>query len=110
MRVASVAWWWALLFFFMVAQYLFPIFAQQEERRVRLALRNAAILAVRSPIYSLVSLGLQLLLVAICTLLFLPALLLLPALLALTSNFMLTGLLQEMGLANGPPEGPAPGQ
>lgn len=110
MEVASIVWWWVLLFYLLVAQYLFPLFCQQQERSLRTALRNALLLTMRSPLYSLVSLFFQLLLIAICVLLFLPALILLPALLALTANFMLTGLLQEIGLADPPPARPGPGE
>jgi uncharacterized membrane protein YesL len=110
MQVVAVIWVWVMLFFLLVAQYLFPLICQQSERSLRTALRNAGLLALRSPLYSLIGLLFQLLLIAICGLLFLPALILLPALLALTSNFMLTGLLQEMGLADPPPARPGPGE
>lgn len=110
MDVVSIVWLWVGLFSLLIAQYLFPLFCQQSERRLRLALRNAALLAVRSPLYSLIAILWQALLIALCTVLFLPALLLLPALLALSANFFLTGLLQEIGLAEQPPDAPRPGE
>ncbi len=109
-RVVTVAWLWVALFYLLMAQYLFPLFCQQSDRRIRTAARNAALLAVRSPIYSLVALLFQLLLIGLCLALFLPALLLMPALIALSSNFFLTGLLQEMGMADAPPAAPLRGE
>lgn len=102
-RTISVAWWWVLFLFLMVAQYLFPLLSQQTEPNVRQALRNAAVLALRSPLYSAISLIFQAVLLFVCVALVLPILLLLPGLLALSANFMLTGLLEEMGLAEPPP-------
>lgn len=104
LRIVTVLWLWVLLFFFMVGQYLFPLLCQQVEPNIGLALRNGALLAVRSPLYSALSAFFQLILVIASVFLVLPVLFLLPGMLALSANFALTGLLQEMGLAPSPPE------
>ena len=103
LRTIAVAWWWVLLLFFMIAQYLFPLLNQQNEPDVRQAVRNAFVLAMRSPLYTLLSLLFQIILFVLCVALVLPILVLLPGLIALSSNFMMAGLLQEMGLAEPPP-------
>lgn len=103
LRSISVAWWWVLVLFFLVAQYLFPLLNQQTEPDVRQALRNAFVLAMRSPLYSLLSLLFQTVLVFVSVALVLPVLLLLPGVIALSANFMMAGLLEEMGLAEPPP-------
>ncbi len=101
--VVVVLWLWALLLYFMISQYLFPLLTQQVEPGVGLAIRNAALLAVRSPFYSMLGVFFQLAIVALCVTLVAPVIFLLPGLLALANNFFLTGLLQEMGLADPPP-------
>lgn len=109
LRIVGVAWMWMLLLVLMISQYLFPLFWQQDEPSIKLALRNSAILALRHPLYTLLILLFQLLLLALSVGLTLPLVLLWPALTALTGNFALAGLLQEMGLAPEPPEAPARG-
>ena len=66
-------------------------------------MRNAALLAMRSPLYSLMGVLFQLAIVVLCIALVAPVVFLLPGLLALANNFFLTGLLQEMGMADPPP-------
>lgn len=102
--MAGVVWAWVLVFFVMVAQYVFPLLCQQDKPDLLTALRNAGLLAIRSPLYSLLSAAFQLALLALSIFLLLPILLLTPAMLALAANFALTGLLQDMGLAPLPPE------
>jgi hypothetical protein len=68
-----------------------------------LAVRNAALLAVRSPLYSLLNVVFQVALIGLSVFLVVPVLLLTPGLVALAQNFALTGLLQELGLAQEPP-------
>jgi len=109
LRIIGVAWLWLLLLSFMISQYVFPLFWQQDDPSIKLALRNAAILALRHPLYSLLMLIFQVVLLALSVGLTLPLVLLWPALAALTGNFALTGLLQEMGLAPEPPEAPTRG-
>lgn len=103
MGVVSVLWLWAMFLFLMIAQYLFPLLNQQTEPDLRLAIRNAALLAVRSPLYSGLSVLFQILLAAASILLVLPILVLTPGMIALAQNFALTGLLEELGLASPPP-------
>jgi uncharacterized membrane protein YesL len=99
----TFVWISVFVLFLMVAQYLFPLLNQQTEPDVLLAMRNAALLAVRSPLYSLFNVIFQVALIALCVALVVPVLLLAPALVALAQNFALTGLLQELGLAEQPP-------
>lgn len=108
--IIGVAWLWLLLLSFMVNQYFFPLFWQQDEPNIRLILRNSLLLAVRHPLYSILLLLFQLLLLVVSIGLTLPLILLAPALLPMAANFGLAGLLQEMGLAPEPPEAPAPGR
>ncbi|MEZ4860835.1 MAG: hypothetical protein R3C14_05985 [Caldilineaceae bacterium] len=105
--VIGFAWMWLLLLSLLVIQYLFPLYWQQDEPSIKLALRNAALLAIRYPLYSFLMLLFQLVLLAISVGLTLPLVLLWPALATLTSNFALVGILQEMDLAPQPPETPA---
>ena len=109
LRIVGVAWMWMLLLVLLIGQYLFPLFWQQDEPSIKLALRNSAILALRNPLYTLLILLFQLVLLALSVGLTLPLVLLWPALAALTGNFALAGLLQEMGLAPEPPEMPKRG-
>ena len=104
LRFVGLVWLWVLLLILLSVQYVFPLFWQQEEPSLLLILRNALILALRHPIYTLLMLLFHLVLLAISAALALPLLLLAPALLALAANFGLVGLLQEMGLAEQPPE------
>jgi hypothetical protein len=94
---------WALVFLVMSAQYFFPLLWQQSDPSLGLLLRNAAVLAGRHPLYSLLMVLFQVVLIAISVILVLP-LLMLPGVIALAQNYALVGLLQEMGLAPQPPE------
>jgi hypothetical protein len=87
----------------MVGQYVFPFLWQQDEPSLRMALKNGLVLAIRSPLYSILMVAFQMLLIIVSTLLVI-TILVLPALIALSGNFALTGLLQEMELAPQPPE------
>lgn len=104
MRTFAIFWVWIFLFILMVGQYVFPLFWQQDEPNFWLVLRNAAVLALRHPLYSFLMLLFHLLLVTLSILLTLPLVLLTPGLLALTGNFALVGLLQDMDLAPQPPQ------
>ncbi len=109
LQIVGVAWAWLLLLCLMMGQYLFPLFWQQDNPDIKLAIRNAALLTLRHPLYSFLMLLFQLVLFAICAALTLPLILLAPALLALAANFGMAGMLQEMGLAPLPPEVPVKG-
>jgi uncharacterized membrane protein YesL len=110
LRMAAFLWVWVLLLALMVGQYLFPLFQQQDEPSVKLALRNAAILALRYPLYTILLLLFQAVLLGISFVLVLPLVLFAPAMLSLTGNFGMAGILQEMGLAPEPPETPKRGR
>lgn len=107
MRIIAIAWLWILLLIVMMLQYIFPLFWQQDEPDVKLVLRNALLLSLRYPLYTLLMLLFQIVLIAICVGTTLPAVLLMPALIAIAANFALVGMLQEMGLAPQPPEVPS---
>jgi len=109
LSVIGVAWAWLLVLCLMIGQYLFPLLWQQDTPDLRLALRNAALLTLRHPLYSFLMMIFQLVLLAASAALTLPLVLLAPALIALAGNFALAGLLQEMGLAPPPPEAPVRG-
>jgi protein-S-isoprenylcysteine O-methyltransferase Ste14 len=95
---------WMLLVALMAGQYCYPLFWQQNEPSLKLVLRNALVLAVRHPLYSVLMLLFQLLLAAISVVLVVPLVLLLPGVIALCQNYALVGLLQELGMAPPPPE------
>lgn len=95
---------WVLLFLLMSGQYFFPLYWQQDEPDLKLVLRNGLLLTVRHPIYTLLMLLFQVLLIALSFVLVVPVVLLMPGLIALSQNFALVGLLQEMNLAPQPPE------
>ena len=103
----GLLWFWVLLFSLLAGMYLIPLFWQQDEPHIRLALRNAALLTLKYPLYSLLMLIFLLLMLALSFVTVLPMVLLAPALIAITGNFALAGMLQEMGLSPEPPEGPA---
>lgn len=95
---------WVLLLFLMSGQYWFPLFWQQDNPDLKLVLRNGLLLAIRHPLYTLLMLLFQLLLIGLSFVLVVPVLLLMPGMIALSQNFALVGLLQEMDLAPQPPE------
>lgn len=105
-QAIGFAWLWLLFFFLMMAQYFFPLFWQQDEPDFLLILKNAFLLALRHPLYSLLMLLFMIALVVLSFALVVPVLILMPALVALAGNFGLNGLLQEMDLAPEPPEIP----
>lgn len=104
LRYVGLVWLWVFLLWLLIAQYLFPLFWQQDEPNIRLALRNAALLTARYPLYSILLLLFQIVLSVVSVAVVLPLPLLLPAMVALAQNFGTLGLLQEMGLAPEPPE------
>jgi hypothetical protein len=109
LRVIGVVWLWLFLFSLLAGQYIFPLLWQQDEPNIRLALRNALLLALQNPLYSLFMLLFQLILLVVSAALTLPMILLAPALVGLAGNFALVGLLQDLELAPQPPEAPMRG-
>lgn len=95
---------WVLLLFLMGGQYFFPLYWQQDEPNLKLILRNGLLLAVRYPLYTLLMLLFQVLLIVLSFTLVVPVVLLMPGMIALSQNFALVGLLQEMDMAPQPPE------
>ena len=103
MRIIGIAWLWILLLVLMMMQFFFPLFWQQDEPSLKLVLRNAFLLAVRYPVYTILMLLFQLVFLALSIGLTLPLILLAPAVMAIGANFAAAGLLQEMDLAPQPP-------
>lgn len=95
---------WLLVLSVLAAQYFYPLFWQQTEPTLMLIVRNSFLLVVRHPLYTVLILLFQLLLVAISVALVVPVLLLLPGLIVLSHNYALVGLLQEMDMAPPPPQ------
>ncbi len=102
-QMIGIVFVWLFVIALMIGQFVFPFFWQQDQPDIKLALRNAAVLAMRNPFYTFLLLLFQILLVALSTAITLPLILLAPALVALAANFGVAGLLQEMGLAPEPP-------
>ena len=102
-QMIGIVFVWLLVIALMIGQFVFPFFWQQDQPDIKLALRNAAVLAMRNPFYTFLLLLFQILVVGLSTAITLPLILLAPALVALAANFGVTGLLQEMGLAPEPP-------
>ena len=101
--VLAVVLVWVLLLTLMAGQFAYPLFWQQTTPSVGLIVRNAFVLAVRHPLFSLLMVLFQAVLVVLSIVLVVPVLLLLPGMIALAQNHALTGLLQEVGLAPEPP-------
>lgn len=79
--------WLMVLFLWLATQfYVLPLYLMQQQRRLRLALRNAALLAVTDPLTTLALMALTLLLVAALYIIAWPLLLLLPPFLALAGT------------------------
>jgi uncharacterized membrane protein YesL len=104
LRVLGFVCIWLFIFVLMISQYYFPLFWQQDEPNLRLVLRNAVLLALQHPLYTLLMLLFQIILLGISVAITLPLFLLAPALIAISANFALNGMLQEVGLAPQPPQ------
>ena len=102
--IAAVVWAWVLIILLLMGQFLFPLFWQQDDRRPLLVVRNALILSFRRPLFSLLLLLLQAILLTISVIVPIFLVLTTPAMIALISNFGMAYLLQEMGMAPLPPE------
>lgn len=105
-QLAGILFVWLLLIALMIGQFVFPFFWQQDEPNIKLALRNATVLAMRNPVFTFLLLFFQVLLLLLSTAITLPLILLAPAMIAIAANFGLAALLQEMGLAPEPPVTP----
>lgn len=104
LRILGFVCIWLFVFVLMISQYYFPLFWQQDEPNIRLVLRNAALLALQHPLYTLLMLLFQIIIIVLSVAITLPVFLLLPAVIAISANFALTGMLQDVGLAPEPPQ------
>jgi uncharacterized membrane protein YesL len=105
MQIVGVMWLWILLFLVVAGQYLFPLFWQQDEPGLGLVARNAILLALRHPLYSILLLLFQIVIMGVSVVLAFPIFLLTPAFIAVIANVGLVALLQDMDLAPPPPPG-----
>lgn len=104
-RFVVILWLWVLVLVMMGGQYLLPLYFQQDDPSLRLLVRNAFILALQHPLYTLLMLIFQITLVVVSFATVLPIFLLMPAAVAVAANVGLVSMLQEMGLADPPPPG-----
>jgi len=104
-RFVVILWLWVLVLVKMSGQYLLPLYFQQDDPSLRLLVRNAFILALQHPLYTLLMLIFQITLVVVSFATVLPIFLLMPAAVAVAANVGLVSMLQEMGLADPPPPG-----
>ena len=105
MRFVAILWLWVIVLVMMGGQYLMPLFCQQEDPSLRLMFRNAFLLALRYPLFSLLMLIFQIALVVISFVTVLPIFLLMPASVAVAANVGLVTMLQDMKLLPPPPPG-----
>ncbi len=101
--IAAIVWGWVLILMLLMGQFLLPLFWQQDDRRPLLVVRNAVILSFRRPLFSLLLLLLQLILLTISAIIPIFLVLTTPAMIALIGNFGMAYLLQEMDMAPLPP-------
>lgn len=104
-RYITIMWLWVIVLVMMAGQYLLPLYWQQDNPSLRLMFRNAYILTLQHPLYTLLILLFQLALIAISFATVLPIFLLMPASVAVAANVGLVNLLQDKGLAPPPPPG-----
>lgn len=84
-----------LFFVWLVTQlYIFPILLEQKTPSLRTAIRNAFVLILKHPLYSVLIGVMALVLVAVCVVLTLPAFLLMASILALLGNRAVLTLLE----------------
>ncbi|HRJ45266.1 MAG: hypothetical protein KJZ86_14505 [Caldilineaceae bacterium] len=104
-RLITILWLWVIVLVMMGGQYLLPLFWQQDDPSLRLIFRNAFILALQHPLYTLLMLLFQLTLIGVSFATVLPIFLLMPASVAVAANVGLVKLLEDKGLAPPPPPG-----
>ncbi|RLT38244.1 MAG: hypothetical protein DWI57_12365 [Chloroflexi bacterium] len=104
-RFVTILWLWVIALVMMGSQYFLPLFWQQEDPSLRLIIRNAFILALQHPLYTLLMLIFQIALIVISFATVLPIFLLMPASVAVAANVGLVKLLEDKGLAPPPPPG-----
>lgn len=104
-RFITILWLWVIVLVMMGGQYFLPLFWQQEDPSLRLVIRNAFILALQHPLYTLLMLIFQITLIVVSVATVLPIFLLMPASVAVAANVGLVKLLEDKGLAPPPPPG-----
>ncbi|MGB5051577.1 MAG: hypothetical protein WBO46_21705, partial [Caldilineaceae bacterium] len=104
-RFVAILWLWVIVLVMMGGQYFLPLFWQQDDPSLRLVFRNAFILALQHPLYTLLMLIFQITLIVVSFATVLPIFLLMPASVAVAANVGLVMLLEDKGLAPPPPPG-----
>jgi hypothetical protein len=92
-------WVFALVLWFGVQFYVWPIFYAMERPTLAGAFRNAAVMAIRSPLFTLASWALAAVILVLSSLLLLAWLLLTGSLLAVLATVLVTDSLQAAGFA-----------
>lgn len=93
LRLVSILWWYLLAFWLGLQIYLFPLLMEQEDKRLLLIFRNAIVLTLRHPFFTIAFLLVILLLLVISLALVAPIVVLLISLVAFLSNRALLTLI-----------------
>ncbi len=94
-RFIAILWIYALILWAAAQLYLFPLLFEQKEPKVLMVLRNAAVLVLAQPLFTLVVGLLALVLTAICFALPVLAVLIWPGLMALIGTRALASILEQ---------------
>ena len=92
-RLVSILWWYLLAFWLGLQIYLFPLLMEQEDERLLLVFRNAIVLTLRHPFFTIAFLLVILLLLVISLVLTVPTVVLLISLIPFLSNRALLTLI-----------------
>ncbi|MCD6289354.1 MAG: hypothetical protein J7M34_02540 [Anaerolineae bacterium] len=95
LRLITILWIYVLIMWGAAQLYLFPLLIEQQEPRVLMAVRNAAVLVLTRPLFTLIVLLLAFILTALCTVLPVLLILIWPGLMALISTRALAVILEE---------------
>ena len=102
-RVVVIPLLWLIVLLLIGSQYLLPLVSHQENSSLFLTFRNAFLVALRYPLFSLLMLIFQIALVVMSIVTVLPFFLLMPASVAVAANVGLVTILQDMDLIPTPP-------
>jgi uncharacterized membrane protein YesL len=94
-QALRILWSYLLVVWVLVQLYVLPVLLEQEEPRVLLALRNATLLAVTNPVFTLLLAVVLVLVSGLCVVLGAPVVLLLAAIVAVVLNRAVLALLAK---------------
>ena len=95
LRLVGILWLYLLAFWLCLQVYLFPLLMEQEDKRLLLIFRNAVLLTLKHPLFTIVFLLVIVLLLVISVALAVPVFLLIISLIAFLSNRALLTLIGE---------------